>query len=74
MNAVQNSPDVNRRFHTLKKKLKAFNFFISQISVSLLQVVEFFQTICLLPMHPLLLLLVPRLLVPLLAAKENLTS
>ena len=29
INAVQNLSDVNRRFHTLKKKLKAFKFFIS---------------------------------------------
>jgi hypothetical protein len=34
INAVQNLSDVNLRFHTLKKKLKAFQAHISQISVS----------------------------------------
>lgn len=29
INAVQNLSDVNRRFHTLKKKLKAFQAHIS---------------------------------------------
>jgi len=34
INAVQNPSDVIPKFHTLKKKLKAFQAYISQISVS----------------------------------------